>query len=88
VPSILTATKDTPIANLINRMIISQIRQRQTIRDTALRMTPWEGLCGRWSARSECRLYRNTLKTEIAFIGRFASKSALASLYDKELVVL
>ena len=29
-------------------------------------------------------LYRNPLKTEVAFIGRFASKSALASLYNKE----
>ena len=32
--------------------------------------------------------YRKPPKTDIAFIGRFASKSALANLYDKEKVVV
>ena len=32
----------------------------------------------------ERRLYRKPYKTEIAFIGQFASKSALAKVYGKE----
>ena len=34
-----------------------------------------------WRLRSP---YRKPLKTDMAFIGRFASKSVLANLYDKE----
>jgi hypothetical protein len=49
-------------------------------------LTAWDGLtreagrcCGGCAS-----LYNNPLKTDIAFVGRFASKSVLANLYDKE----